>query len=430
MFSAGHCFIEEPYFVNKRARNLHSFASEAFEQAQTQHYSNLFGLKFWNLAVTKDARPSLKWFQYQWPRYEYKRGCFEGMEHIGLTIQFIVRHGTVFQQCILENWGDTDVELEFLFCKGMRIWDLDHVTDDYKFNQTTPTDQNAGPGPGGFGWVHVNQFRKGSPVARPESQQSSHASNPSSSHGTRNKKDDPNYGVALVVSMAVDGKMIQFSPGQSPRMFKQTLKARSSTSGHRFQKLEIVTAYKLVLLENALSDWKTFTIPLKEMDPSRFLGEARTVSLLHTPLTRISGKDDLAYSNDKWPSETPKGEENKSQAGTVEFSQNGVAAFDSEPQTQPSPAIHESMTEKTSPIMDHIEFSVRRNLEHILGVCAVPVASRIWGEKAEGGIVWEKLRDVQPIALTCGDLSGHRICTTASLYVLSLWHMPPTHSKC
>ncbi|KAK7722770.1 hypothetical protein SLS63_009165 [Diaporthe eres] len=295
--------------------------------------------------------------------------------NVGLTIQYIVRDRTVFQQCILENRGEIDVDLQFAFCKAMRICDLDHVTDHYEFNETTSDDQNAGPGPGGFGWVHVNEFRKESPGARTNFQHSSHTTKSSSSRSSHNEKDQPNHGVALVVSMAVGGEMIRFSPGQSPHIWKQTLKAKSNTSEPTSRKLEIVTAYKLVLLTDPLSDWKTFVVPLKEMNLSRLLGEATEVSSFRISMPRICGNDDLSHSYDRRHSETLADEENKGEAGMVNVSQDEDATVESEPQTEPSPAIHHEPTpERTSPIMEHIEFSTRRNLAHILDVCAIPVA--------------------------------------------------------
>ncbi|KAK7702862.1 hypothetical protein SLS64_009473 [Diaporthe eres] len=257
----------------------------------------------------------------------------------------------------------------------MRICDLDHVTDHYEFNETTSDDQNAGPGPGGFGWVHVNEFRKESPGARTNFQHSSHTTKSSSSRSSHNEKDQPNHGVALVVSMAVGGEMIRFSPGQSPHIWKQTLKAKSNTSEPTSRKLEIVTAYKLVLLTDPLSDWKTFVVPLKEMNLSRLLGEATEVSSFRISMPRICGNDDLSHSYDRRHSETLADEENKGEAGMVNVSQDEDATVESEPQTEPSPAIHHEPTpERTSPIMEHIEFSTRRNLAHILDVCAIPVA--------------------------------------------------------
>ncbi|KAL2278237.1 hypothetical protein FJTKL_14648 [Diaporthe vaccinii] len=415
MFSAGHCYTQEPYLVTRRARRLHSLASEPFEEAQKEDYDNVFGLKFLNMDLLDDARPRLEWLQYQWPRFRYKKHCFKRMKSVGLTIQFIVRQRTVFQQCILENWGETDFDLELAFCKGMSIRDLDHLTDDYEFNKTTSNDQNAGPGPGGFGWVHVNRFREGSP-ARTECPDASHEDDSKRVHGNHVEKSQPNHGVALVVSLAVDGKMIRFSPGQSPHIWKQTLKAKSSTSEPTSRTLDIVTAYKLVLLTDPLSDWKTFVVPLKEMNLSRLLSEATAVSSFRTSMARICGNDDLSHSYDRRHSETLEDDENKGEAGMVNVSQDEDATVDSEPQTEPSPAIHHEPTlEKTSPVMEHIEFSARRNLAHILDVCAIPVAVSVSGENTKG-LIWDKLRDVQPIALSCGDLSGHRICTTSSFF--------------
>lgn len=420
MFSASHYYAETPYLVQQRARDLHYLALEPFEQSQRQEHSDVFGLKFRNLDLLDNAPPTLTWLQYRWPRYEYRGRCFKGMENVGLTIQFIVRNRTVFQQCILENQGETDVDLVLAFCKGISISDLDHVTNDYEFNKTTSNYENAGPGPGGFSWVHVNRFRKGSPGARTESRRSMHETKSNSSHSNR-ENTEPNYGVALIVSMAVNGEVVRFSPGQAPHIWKQTLKARLRTPGGRCQKLEIVTAYKLVLLANPLSYWRTFVVPLKEMNPSKFLREARAVSSLRTSITRISGNDDLTHTYDKQRSDTLKDiVPQVFQAGLVDNSQDGTATVGSKPQAKPSPAVdHDPTSEKTSRTMDHIEFTVRRNLEHILGVCAIPVAVSVSEWDVEGS-VWEKLRDVQPIALTCGDLSGHRICTSSSLYVLSL----------
>lgn len=49
-----------------------------------------------------------------------------------------------------------------------------------------------------------------------------------------------------------------------------------------------------------------------------------------------------------------------------------------------------------------LNFNLRRNLEHILSVCSIPVSYDIDGDNPS-------------IALTCGDISGHRVSATASL---------------
>lgn len=59
----------------------------------------------------------------------------------------------------------------------------------------------------------------------------------------------------------------------------------------------------------------------------------------------------------------------------------------------------------------HLNFIIRRNLEHILSVCSIPMRQfPIVGSQVPSD------GDAQ-IALTCGDISGHRITSSASLWV-------------
>ncbi|KAK2606669.1 hypothetical protein N8I77_005403 [Diaporthe amygdali] len=413
MFSAGHCWTDKPYWVTRRARDLQDLAAETFEEGQVQDHDNVFGLKFLNLQLLDDAPVKLKWYQYRWPCYEFKRECFEGLDNVGMTIQFIVRDGTVLQQCILENWGEADVDIHFAFCTAMCISDLDHVTDNYAFNKITPDDQNAGPGPGGFGWVHLNRFHEGASGTRTDSPCSSHRES-DRSHYNRINKSQPSHGVALVISVAVDGEMIRFSQGQSSHIWKKVLKARSNTPEGRSHELEIVTAYKLILVADPRSDWKKFIVPLEEMDANRFLREARAFSSFPTSITRTNGRHGSACSDVAPHSETLVSDVKKYEADIANVPQDGVAtAPDSGQETEQSPAVdHEPTPKEADSITDHIEFTVRRNLEHILSVCAIPVGAS--GERDKGLI--DKLRDVQPIALTCGDMSGHRISTASSFF--------------
>lgn len=423
MFSAGHCFTSKPSLVTQRVRNLQNLATDTFEEVQVQAHNNLFGLKFLNFQLLDDASVKLKWYQYQWPCYEYKRECFKDLNNVGMTIQFIVRDGIVLQQCILENWGEADIDIHLAFCKAMCICDLDYVTDDYAFNETTPDDQNAGPGPGGFGWVHLNRFHEAAPGTRADSP---HSSFMDSNYSYCNRTS---HGVALVVSVVVDGETIKFSQGQSPHFWKQILKAKSDTAEGRSRELEIVMAYKLILVTDPVSDWKKFVISLKEMDVSRLLKEARAVSSIRTSIIRINGQGNSACSDGSRHSETLVSDVRTDEADISNVPQDGVAtAPDSEPQTEQSPAVdHEPMPRKADSITDHIEFTVQRNLEHILNVCAIPV--RVSG-KSDERLIWHRLRDVQPIALTCGDMSGHRISTASSLCGLNLPYTPRLYTTC
>ncbi|KAF2816937.1 uncharacterized protein BDZ99DRAFT_564758 [Mytilinidion resinicola] len=63
-----------------------------------------------------------------------------------------------------------------------------------------------------------------------------------------------------------------------------------------------------------------------------------------------------------------------------------------------------SFTKLTFSADPHLDFALRRNLEHILSVCSIPV----------GSIPLES--EGSKVALTCGDISGHRIVTSATFF--------------
>ncbi|OJD34447.1 mg2+ transporter zinc transport protein [Diplodia corticola] len=58
----------------------------------------------------------------------------------------------------------------------------------------------------------------------------------------------------------------------------------------------------------------------------------------------------------------------------------------------------------------HENYVLRRNLEHVLSVCSVPVS---------GGDTMASSDDCPAVAFTCGDFSGHRIVTAASFYAFT-----------
>ncbi|KAL7788049.1 hypothetical protein V8C43DRAFT_323855 [Trichoderma afarasin] len=62
---------------------------------------------------------------------------------------------------------------------------------------------------------------------------------------------------------------------------------------------------------------------------------------------------------------------------------------------------------EASPITtdEHLNFALRRNLEHILSVCSIPIP-----------ISTESDHDISPVAITCGDMAGHRIAGAASFF--------------
>lgn len=121
-----------------------------------------------------------------------------------------------------------------------------------------------------------------------------------------------------------------------------------------------------------------------------------------------AGKAAVSSEKAEIPTNTPYGAQRQSGSESTEFSL---------PLGTP--------TQASSPT-SHIEYVAWIHLEYVLSVCAVPVLTPTlvedcssqdrdfhsvsqttpWEDKAE--------EDDTPVALTCGDMSGHRICTSAS----------------
>ncbi|OJD40288.1 mg2+ transporter zinc transport protein [Diplodia corticola] len=78
----------------------------------------------------------------------------------------------------------------------------------------------------------------------------------------------------------------------------------------------------------------------------------------------------------------------------------------------------------------HLNFMIGRNLEHILSVCSIPIPEDLDSDPtisdAKSGVISSGDENLHtgPMAFTCGPLSGHRIDTASSLYVLSCLKAP------
>ncbi|KAL6890938.1 hypothetical protein GGI43DRAFT_425386 [Trichoderma evansii] len=75
---------------------------------------------------------------------------------------------------------------------------------------------------------------------------------------------------------------------------------------------------------------------------------------------------------------------------------------------------------------EHLDFTLKRNLEHILSVCSIPI-----------GDITESI--IQPIAITCGDMAGHRVANESSFsafqFLLQAFHhlhvqLDTSHRSC
>ncbi|OJD31647.1 mg2+ transporter zinc transport protein [Diplodia corticola] len=80
-----------------------------------------------------------------------------------------------------------------------------------------------------------------------------------------------------------------------------------------------------------------------------------------------------------------------------------------------------------------LDFVLRRNLQHILAVCSIETSDHpIWGSQGRetpSRKVDSEKEEGKAIALTCGDLSGHHIVTSASFFAFRFLLAMFTHLK-
>lgn len=397
MFSADHPSVQEPYLVTGRATELEELSQRPFHFGGAFSDGEQYGLKFPKLNLKSDAQPQLKWTHCRWPRHEYSEGDFENLPTLKLTMQWMIRDKVVLQQCILENCGEDSFDVDLAFSTSIHIRDLDHVDDDFDFNEEGSSNHDIGPGPEKFSSVCVHKFNTDPPAERPKTSDGSegHLESEQSPHNDGHRLEKP-YGISVISSIAIDNKVQSFDCNE----WKLPVKGRQLSGGPH----EIIIAYKMNLVTAPEPHWMTNIIQWKDMKVSKFLREQRPCRPL--PLY-VPAFFDKARSNNE-STETDGG-------GT--FSDPGAMILPNpeEPGTAP-PEMKYIATNPTRDVpgssseMRHLGFAARRNLEHILSVCAIQVTS-----DASAVSYPEALRDVEAIALTCGDMSGHRICWSASL---------------
>lgn len=227
--------------------------------------------------------------------------------------------------------------------------------------------------------------------------------------------------------------------------------------------LEIVVAYKLAFLQGGDFNWKSLLVPANEANVSRILREetkrvwegAELPSMCSLGLSlggvmdsvtcfskctfeghdeisnaKLEGKDTSSDHIDVRvePNTTvDTGVKRKLSPRKTDYSGNTPDGA----QRQSSPGFSGSSLPSGAPTQEsshtsHIEYGAWRHLEYILSVCAIPVpytTSPGDHSKQEPGLPctsppasWEDEveNDDTPVALTCGDMSGHLICTSAS----------------
>lgn len=425
MFTMDDSTTPEPHYVLDRAEHVEDMAKK---EADLEYA--YFGLRLEDEIYPEDSPskpPQVRWVNWKWPRYEWETTRDSKLKVIS---QWMVHKNAVLHQLVLENYKqdalDVKIQPEFQ-PDDIHIHDANHLDSECKCEETckckTSSHERTFLAPGGYGRVTIHAFRKPQP---PRTIAGSVAPSP----GGGVAHDQPcaaqeGYSVASVIALFVDGsgekfpdtgKELQYSvPGKSSMVPGQATD-KAGTPGT----LELTMAYKLFAIPGEETPWESFLFDANSINVNKILwleteamwgnSHQPSSSLLHLGLSQVlSGvadempKSGSVHRVDDGPDLNVVHVANDQRVSEATSSRSQGAAGANP--ALPSPEALKRQGKS-------IEYIAWRHLWHILSVCAVPVPCPLPTKPERGGSV---AGDSPMVALTCGDLSGHRVCTSASL---------------
>lgn len=275
------------------------------------------------------------------------------------------------------------------------------------------------------------------------------------------------HAVASITSLYVNGTAEKIALGTDSRI-REVIGAKGSSSSV----LEITVAYKMIVIPKGKANWKNFLIPSGMADVSAMLATETEHLWGHTVTDNCRCSQSLCdmglsmvdpTERDVKQDASEKGQTLRNPGHAIHEAQKNTAVHGAatpiatsqvdvmsgeilppvEPpneqnlaqDTSTRPTFDDTVapSQKLSP-MNSIEYLTWRHTEHILSVCTIALAvPRLsLGEESSGSTTsgaetmadklgssgaqeGKKTEYEVPVALTCGDMSGHRICTSASL---------------
>lgn len=286
-------------------------------------------------------------FGLERPR-RWNRAVFEGYhcdrwpvytsssEGLAVSTTWMVHDGVILQRTHLDNLKDEPQVVPLSVLVDVHIFALDHVKSAHEFNEKGIFGHLKQPND--CGWIAINRM------------------------ANQDTTDD----IAVLMSVFVDGRPYMLDERHRDEdSFRIDIPILPNSRGP-----QVVVAYKMATIpqraDAALLNWEDFVIPGEAANFDKHLEETEG---LYVGITA---------------SELVRKREHSAEAAGATRSAIEFMGLPDDGKSQ----------------VQHIDYSVRRNLEHILSVCSVPIESSSGGEL---------------IALTCGDLSGHRITSSASL---------------
>ncbi|KAF3760685.1 hypothetical protein M406DRAFT_353495 [Cryphonectria parasitica EP155] len=322
--------IKLPYQVQDRMDWLNDL-TEKVEQAE--RFGIVFERPLSDIMSNNSGSPDKKWLNWRWPCYEYRNSPdrHPKLPSSRIVIQWMVHNGTVLQKTTVRNLGERPFNAKFQFSGHILIRELDCFDNNHSFNNADSNDEaeaySSRIGPHGYSWVCVHKF----PATGAQQNSSTEAGPPSSNQAgeeSLESRSSPPFAAATVVTIFKNGEALKF-PGSDPKnpySWRHNIKPGG--------KMELVIAFRLIKLDQSQESWKNFVIPACDADVDKFLNEEK---LQPTDLFISQLRSDNKDSSD-----------NNQEKSSTRYT-SPVGRFDRSPD-------------------NHIEFMVRRNLEHILSL--------------------------------------------------------------
>lgn len=268
MFSMVSRQLEEPRWPVTRTRDLNRLS----RCASTSLWVMSVGLELKIPGLLSRKRPpQLKWINWRWPRFDYSLP----ESHLKVSLQWIIRDHTVIQQWTVRNTADKDVDINVQFGRDMWIQDLEYV--DYKNNyngRRGDCGQFERAGPRDYGWVLMHPFDESMQKTR-STEWTTLSSGCTTQFGDESSANQaPQFekkGVATaVMAVFVDGTAHKFE-GSRPAGDQWTENLKGGAT------MEITAAYKIILVPDAILDYRNFVIPSRAANVALFLSEEDSI---------------------------------------------------------------------------------------------------------------------------------------------------------
>lgn len=347
--------LSEPYLVNQRAGEL--------QEMMAQGLTRGFGLRMQE--TSRPVLPKLEFLHSRWPRLTYK------MHHLDITVQMLIHNGTVIQQYIIDSGWDEDFEL--YFDTDILIREQNYADNSHLFNEESRrvvTSYCTRKGPNGYGLILAHKLM--------ESQNRSDST-------TVDRTMEKNGISNAKASNDAEQQALKTSSGG------QQTEDNTAASGPIEDFPEAICVVMALFIDGVARK----LVPDSEND--QILHKYRVPKQTRSTLTAaykffVGSSRPTAWQSLMIPAADI--DVKKILTSDLYVTASAFRPFSQEPK---------------------LDFIFQRNLEHILSVCSIPIRTEI-------GLDIED--DTKPgtepcIALTCGDIAGHRVSISGSLYDLA-----------